>query len=148
MSHKALDAWHAFVRSKNSVEFKKALADTVRFHSPVVHTPQVGKTITLLYLETAHDVLANGTFRYERELVGEYDAVPATGLHICWNSTYDGSPTHEVWIYQWNYDTTSWTRLTANDTDFPSDEVSPEKRALKNWSQVGRAMLGQHSDDE
>lgn len=82
MSHKALDAWHAFVRSKNSAEFKKALADTVRFHSPVVHTPQVGKAITLLYLETAHDVLANGTFRYERELVGEYDAVLEFNVEI------------------------------------------------------------------
>lgn len=31
---------------------------------------------------------------------------------------------------------------------FPSDEPSPEKRALTNWSQVGRAMFGQHPDDE
>lgn len=75
MSNEALDAWHAFVRSKNSAEFEKALDDSVKFHSPVVHTPQVGKAVTLLYLETAHDVLANDTFRYEREIVGEYDAV-------------------------------------------------------------------------
>ena len=26
---------------------------------------------------------------------------------------------------------------------FPSDESSPETRALENWGQVGRAMLGQ-----
>lgn len=31
---------------------------------------------------------------------------------------------------------------------FPSDELSLEKKALMNWSQVGRAMLGQHPDDE
>ena len=31
---------------------------------------------------------------------------------------------------------------------FPSDESSSEKQALTNWSQVGRAMLGQHPDDE
>lgn len=31
---------------------------------------------------------------------------------------------------------------------FPSDETSPETRAVKNWSQVGRAMFGQHPDHE
>lgn len=31
---------------------------------------------------------------------------------------------------------------------FPSDESSSEKQALTNWSQVGRAMLGQHPNDE
>jgi hypothetical protein len=31
---------------------------------------------------------------------------------------------------------------------FPSYEPSSEKQALKQWSLVGRAMLGQHPDDE
>lgn len=31
---------------------------------------------------------------------------------------------------------------------FPNDESSPEKRALMNWSLVGRAMFDQHLDDE
>lgn len=31
---------------------------------------------------------------------------------------------------------------------FPSAEPSPETRALMNWSQVGRAMFGQHPNDE
>jgi len=75
MRNKTIDAWHEFVRSKNSAVFKEFLADTVRFHSPVVHTPQTGKAITLLYLEAAHDVLSNGAFTYERELVDENDAV-------------------------------------------------------------------------
>ncbi len=75
MSDHPIDAWHEFVRSKNSADFKEVLADTVSFHSPVVHTPQEGKAITLLYLETAHDVLANSGFEYARELIGEHDAV-------------------------------------------------------------------------
>ncbi len=75
MRNKTIDAWHEFVRSKNSTVLKETLADTVRFHSPVVHTPQAGKAITLLYLEAAHDVLANDSFEYTRELVSEYDAV-------------------------------------------------------------------------
>lgn len=75
MSHKTIDTWHEFVRTKNSAEFSEVLADCVCFHSPVVHTPQQGKAITLLYLETAHDVLANGTFEYAREFISENDAV-------------------------------------------------------------------------
>ena len=38
--------------------------------------------------------------------------------------------------------------LLHRDADFPSDEPSSEKSALMNWSQVGRAMLGQHPMDE
>ena len=63
------------------------LADDVVFHSPVVHTPQQGKAITMLYLSGALQVLNNGKFRYEREIVGERDAVlefttEIDGIHI------------------------------------------------------------------
>ncbi len=75
MSNPTLDAWHDFVRTKNASAFSEILADNVSFHSPVVHTPQVGKTITLMYLEAAHDVFSNGGFSYARELVGERDAM-------------------------------------------------------------------------
>jgi hypothetical protein len=82
MSNATINAWHQFVRTKNSVAFEQVLADDVKFHSPVVHTPQAGKAITLLYLETAHDVLSNDTFRYVRELVGEHDAVLEFNVEI------------------------------------------------------------------
>ena len=38
--------------------------------------------------------------------------------------------------------------LLHREAVFPSNEPSSEKRALINWSQVGRAMLGQHPNDE
>ncbi|MGF1761217.1 hypothetical protein L4D76_25500 [Photobacterium sagamiensis] len=38
--------------------------------------------------------------------------------------------------------------LLHHEAVFPSDEPSSEKQALMNWSQVGRAMLGQHPNDE
>ena len=38
--------------------------------------------------------------------------------------------------------------LLHQEAVFPSDEPSPEKQALMNWSLVGRAMLGQHPKDE
>jgi hypothetical protein len=45
------------------------LAEDAVFHSPVVHTPQVGKAIVMAYLVAASHVLGNDTFRYVRELV-------------------------------------------------------------------------------
>ena len=45
------------------------LADDVVFHSPVVHTPQVGKAKVMAYLGAASQTLGNGSFRYTRELV-------------------------------------------------------------------------------
>jgi hypothetical protein len=44
------------------------------FHSPVVHTPQVGKALTRLYLMGAFHVRFNDTFRYLREIVAEREA--------------------------------------------------------------------------
>jgi hypothetical protein len=38
--------------------------------------------------------------------------------------------------------------LLHQESVFPSDEPSSEKRALMNWSQVGRAMFGQHPNDD
>ncbi|MDE2434641.1 MAG: nuclear transport factor 2 family protein [Sphingomonadales bacterium] len=45
------------------------LADDAVFHSPVVHTPQVGKAKVMAYLGAAGSVFGNGSFRYVRELV-------------------------------------------------------------------------------
>ena len=50
MSNKTLDAWHQIIKSKSPVGLNDILAEDVTFHSPVVHTPQEGKAITLLYL--------------------------------------------------------------------------------------------------
>jgi len=75
MTNKTMEAWHEYVRTKNSTVLKEILADNVCFHSPVVHTPQMGKAITLLYLESAHDVLGSDAFAYQRELIGEFEAV-------------------------------------------------------------------------
>jgi len=45
------------------------LADDAVFHSPVVHTPQVGKPVVMAYLVAAAQVLGNDAFHYVRELV-------------------------------------------------------------------------------
>jgi len=96
MSNTAIDAWHDFVRTKNSSAFSEALADDVSFHSPVVHTPQLGKAITLMYLEAAHDVLSAGGFSYARELVGEHDAI------LEFNADINGVQVNGVDMIAWN----------------------------------------------
>ena len=75
MNHNVIEAWHSFVKTGDSAAFKAFLADDVTFHSPVVHTPQQGVQITLLYLQSARDVLSGSHFNYVRELVSEQHAV-------------------------------------------------------------------------
>lgn len=71
----ALDTWHNIVRTRDASGLGELLADDVVFYSPVVHTPQVGKAITSMYLSAAVQVFGNQPFRYVREIVGESDAV-------------------------------------------------------------------------
>ena len=82
-----LQAWHEVVRSRDMAKLDALLADDVVFHSPVVHTPQRGKAITLLYLGGAMQVLNNTHFRYDRQIVGPRDALlefstELDGIHV------------------------------------------------------------------
>lgn len=71
---KAIKAWHEVVSTRSTKALEQLLADNVVFHSPVVHTPQAGKALTRMYLTGAMMVLANDSFRYVREIIGERDA--------------------------------------------------------------------------
>ncbi|MGJ7495602.1 nuclear transport factor 2 family protein [Variovorax sp. RT4R15] len=75
MHNDALAAWHELVRSRNMRGLDALLSDQVVFHSPVVHTPQVGKTVTAQYLRAAFNVFFNDSFRYVRETVAADHAV-------------------------------------------------------------------------
>ena len=70
-----LAAWHQLVQDRNPKGLDSLLSDQVVFHSPIVHTPQVGKAITTQYLNAALQVFFNESFRYVREVVGPYDAI-------------------------------------------------------------------------
>ncbi len=82
MSNKTINAWHQIVQTKDLQALKEILADDVVFHSPVVHSPQPGKAITLLYLQVALNVFGNDTFCYVREWVNEHDAVLEFNVEI------------------------------------------------------------------
>ena len=91
-----ITAWHQVVTSRDMAALGRLLADEVVFHSPVVHKPQRGKAITMKYLVGAMQVLNNEHFRYEREIVGERDAV------LEFSTELDGIQINGVDLIRWN----------------------------------------------
>jgi SnoaL-like domain len=89
-------AWHQLVESRNSSGLDALLSDDVIFHSPVVHTAQVGKAITKQYLAAAFRVFFNESFRYTREVVGNHDAVLEFQVEI------EGISVNGVDMLKWN----------------------------------------------
>jgi len=75
MRPQAIQGWHDIVRSRDPAGLDALLADEVVFQSPVVHTPQRGKAITLKYLRAALAVLGGEAFRYSEEWSGPTSAV-------------------------------------------------------------------------
>ena len=69
-AREGLARWHAYMEGGSDPAFlADLLADDAVFHSPVVHTPQVGKPIVMAYLVAASHTLGNDSFHYVRELV-------------------------------------------------------------------------------
>ena len=91
-----IEQWHAVVKSRDPKALAALLAEDVVFHSPVVHTPQRGHAITMAYLMGAMHVLNTAAFRYEREIVGERDAVLEFMTEI------DGIQINGVDMMKWN----------------------------------------------
>jgi hypothetical protein len=96
MTQTPLTTWHELVRTRNAKGIAALLADDVVFHSPVVHTPQVGKALTLQYLSAAFYVFFNESFRYVRELSGDQDSVLEFQVDI------DGIAVNGVDMIKWD----------------------------------------------
>jgi hypothetical protein len=91
-------AWHDLVRRRSAEALDALLADDVVFHSPIVHTPQVGKALTTMYLTAALQVIANDTFTYLREVVGPRDAA------LEFQAVIDGIVVNGIDLIRWNDD--------------------------------------------
>jgi ketosteroid isomerase-like protein len=91
-----IETWHRIVEKRDVQELDALLADDAVFHSPVVHTPQVGKSITKKYLTAAFQVIFNESFRYVRELQGDRDAVLEFEVKL------DGITVNGVDMIKWN----------------------------------------------
>jgi ketosteroid isomerase-like protein len=75
VSEDPIARWKVIAKSGDPAALAALLADEVVFQSPVVHTPQRGKAITLKYLTAAFHVLFNESFRYVAEWRAERSAV-------------------------------------------------------------------------
>jgi len=69
-----LERWHGIVASGDPAQLREILTEDCVFLSPVVHTPQAGRDLTVLYLSGAMAVF-NDSFHYTREVVTDTDAV-------------------------------------------------------------------------
>lgn len=98
MTIPTLKTWHDLVQTRNVAGLGALLADDVVFHSPVVHTPQVGKAVTTQYLSAAFRVFFNESFRYVREIAGPRDAVLEFKVDI------DGIGVNGIDMLTWNDD--------------------------------------------
>lgn len=96
MTPATLSTWHQLVRTRDTKGLAALLSDNVTFYSPVVHTPQAGKAITIQYLSAAFHVFFNESFRYVRELAGDRDAVLEFQVEI------DGISVNGVDMIKWD----------------------------------------------
>jgi len=96
MTIDTLAVWHELVKSRNASGLNSLLADNIVLHSPVVHTPQVGKAITIQYLSAAFHVFLNESFEYVREVIGPSDAVLEFQVDI------DGISVNGVDMLKWD----------------------------------------------
>ncbi|WFL78657.1 nuclear transport factor 2 family protein [Altererythrobacter arenosus] len=71
-----LKKWHVVIDAgSDPAALAAIIRDDAVFHSPVVHTPQVGKPIVVAYLSAAGQTLGNDSFTYVRELVDGENAM-------------------------------------------------------------------------
>ncbi len=98
MTASPLESWHRLVHTHDASGLRELVAEDAVFHSPVVHTPQHGRKLTVMYLSAAFRVFFNPTFRYVREIVGAADAM------LEFETEIDGILVNGVDIIRWNAD--------------------------------------------
>ncbi|MBI5907298.1 MAG: nuclear transport factor 2 family protein [Burkholderiales bacterium] len=92
MSTHPITLWHQLVQARDHQGLDEILAENVVFHSPIVHTPFVGKAI----LTAAFHLFFNESFRYVRELISDHDAILEFEVEI------DGITVNGVDMIKWN----------------------------------------------
>ncbi|OAO04095.1 nuclear transport factor 2 family protein [Parasphingorhabdus sp.] len=122
-----LKTWHSRMETKSRDELSAQLAEDAVFHSPVVHTPQAGKTIVMAYLSAADVVLGNDSFRYVREIVDD----EANMAMLEFELELDGVHVNGVDIIAWNDD--------GLIQDFKV-MVRPLKAINKVWDEMGKML--------
>ena len=80
--------WHDYMHAPTAAALDALIAEECVFQSPAVHTPQVGKAVTMKYLSAAATVLGGASFRYvdewraDRSAVLEFECEVAGGVKV------------------------------------------------------------------
>lgn len=98
MSADPIQRWHEYVHARDAALLDALIAEGCVFTSPAVHTPQVGKAVTVKYLTAAMQVLGGADFRY----VGEWRT--GDGAVLEFESEVDGLAVNGVDIIRWGPD--------------------------------------------
>ena len=93
-----LTRWHEIMERRDPAGLDALIADDCVFYSPIVHTPQEGKDITIMYLSAAIEVLGGHDFRYVSELKSDRQAVLE---FVC---EREGIKINGVDMFSWNAD--------------------------------------------
>jgi len=93
---KAIEQWHSVLEARDEDGLYRLIDENAVFHSPVVHTPQVGRALVHKYLTAAFRVLITDSFQYVREIVGTEHAM------LEFTVTLDGTAVNGVDIISWN----------------------------------------------
>lgn len=91
-----MDRWHKVIEGKDAALLHDLLDPDAVFESPVVHTPQMGRSITAKYLLAAFEVLNNDKFEY----LGRWDGERSTVLEFA--TELDGIRINGVDMIWWN----------------------------------------------
>ena len=124
-----LAAWHAYMDGgANPDGLRAMLAEDAVFHSPVVHTPQIGRDKVFAYLFAASKVLGSANFAYVRDIVDSDSAM------LEFTDVVDGIHINGVDIIRWND--------AGQIVDFKV-MVRPLKAVNKLWEQMAAMLAAQ-----
>ena len=73
--NQAIEQWHQFIKQGDVAILNEIFANDAVFHSPVLHTPQKGKALTMMYLQAAFHVFKGNSFVYKRQVIQDNQAV-------------------------------------------------------------------------
>lgn len=121
-------AWHSYMDGGADADvLRSMIAEDALFHSPVVHTPQVGRDKVFAYLFAASKVLGSEHFTYVREILDGDQAM------LEFTDTLDGIHINGVDIIRWND--------AGQIVDFKV-MVRPLKAVNKLWEKMAAMLAG------
>jgi hypothetical protein len=75
LNRRIIDQWHHVARSGDFTDLDTMIHDDAVFESPIVHTPQRGKAITIKYLRAAVMTLKNPGSEFVGEWSGDKSVI-------------------------------------------------------------------------